>query len=56
MCATVRCVPCPCQGDVGAATVGEETDGSCTVGPDGGQDDDVLLAALETVDGVDAHV
>ena len=47
-------VPCPRQGDVGASPVGEEADGARGVGPDGGEDDDVLLAALEPIHGVDA--
>ena len=45
----------PRQGDVCTSALGEEADGCFAVGPDGRKDDDVLLAALEPVDGVDAQ-
>mmetsp|Transcript_16126 Transcript_16126/g.52479 ORF Transcript_16126/g.52479 Transcript_16126/m.52479 type:complete len:325 (+) Transcript_16126:46-1020(+) len=46
-------VPRSGEGDVEPAEVGEEADGLFLVGPDGGDDDDVLFASLEGVDGVD---
>lgn len=44
------------EGHVHPPNVGEETDAPRAGGPDGGDDDDVLLAALEGVHGADLYL
>ena len=46
----------PGEGDVEPPGVGEEPDPLVLVGPDAGDDDDVLLSALEGVHAGDLHV